>query len=87
MQAQANMPQLNFPFFILLNLFLASVYLVTSVILDRTSDDTERLDNRSKYYWYYHGIGTFLTFALLAMDAIFLWFAFWDAYRRIYLMK
>ena len=81
------MPQLNLLLFVLLNLFFATLYLVTTVILDKTSDDPERLENRSKYYWYYHGIGTFLTFALLAMDAIFLWFAFWDAYRRIYLMK
>ena len=68
-------------------MLFASSYLITLVILDRVADDSERTDNRSKYFWYYHGIGTFLTFALLAMDAIFLWFAFWDAYRRIYLMK
>ena len=45
-------------------MLFASSYLITLVILDRVADDSERTDNRSKYFWYYHDIGTFLTFAL-----------------------
>ena len=74
-------------FFGFINLLFGSLYLITSAILDKASDDSERTDNRSKYFWYYNGVAVFLTVALLFMDTIFLWFAFWDAYRRIYLMK
>ena len=78
---------MNLPMFFVLNMIIAFSYLITMIVLDKNSDNPERMENRSKYFWYYHGIAAFNTGALLMMDFVFLWFAFWDAYRRIYLMK
>ena len=78
---------MSLPKFFVFNMMIASSYLITVTVLDKYSDDPERTENRSKYFWYYLGIATFNISALLMMDFVFLWFAFWDAYRRIYLMK
>ena len=78
---------MNMPMFFMLNMIIASSHLITMIVLDENSEDPERTENRSKYFWYYHGIAAFNCTALLFMDFLFLWFAFWDAYRRIYLMK
>ena len=87
MQAQSNMPQLNMPLFTLLNMLITCTYLISIIVIDRVGDDLERTENRSVLFWYYHGITTLNTTALVVMDFGFLWFAFWDAFRRIYLMK
>ena len=87
MQAQSNMPQLSMPLFMMLNMLITCTYLISVIVIDRVSDDSERTDKRSKFFWYYLGITTLNTTALVFMDFGFLWFAFWDAYRRIYLMK
>ena len=81
------MPQINLMLFMLLNMLISSSHLIALVVVDKVSDDSERTDNRSKFFWYYHGISAFNNSILLMFDGLFLWFAFWDAYRRIYLMK
>ena len=57
-------------------------YLNTAMLL---FPDTYTLGEALKVLRY--GMPLILQAALLMMDFIFLWFAFWDAYRRIYLMK
>ena len=37
--------------------------------------------------WVYYGLVTFSNFMYLGMDAAFMFWAFWDAQRRIYLMR
>ena len=70
-----------------LNMMVTFTYIGSLAILDQTSDDPERTANRSKFFWYYHGIAAVTTLMMVFQDFAFLWFAFWDAYRRIYLMK
>ena len=41
----------------------------------------------TKLQWVYYGLVTFSNFMYLGMDAAFMFWAFWDAQRRIYLMR
>ena len=61
-----------------------------TVVRDYTweeSDDEERETKRSTLFWVYNGACFLLSYMLSNLNMSFLWYAFWDANRRIYLMR
>jgi len=42
---------------------------------------------KNAYYWWYNGLCIFATFVNGALNGMFLWFAYWDAKRRIWIMR
>ena len=42
---------------------------------------------KPELYWWFNGVCLMLTIAMGIPNCLFLWFAFWDANRRIWLMK
>ena len=68
----------------------AASYLLTIVMLDYKSEDwfgIERDIEKPKRFWLFNILNIFVTITLGIVNLTFLWFAFWDANRRIYLMR
>lgn len=69
---------------------VSASYLIGTIVLDyKGADWTGELRETEKppRYWAFNILCFFLIFITTAMNALFLWFAFWDANRRIYLMR
>ena len=90
MKAQTNILHLNIPLFILINMLLAAVYPMTVAALDSKWvdwSDEDRDTSRSSRFWLFNGLCFVTSLIMLLLNGILLWFALWDANRRIYLMR
>ena len=92
MKAQTNILQLNMPIFLSTALLLSSSHLIATLVFDSKKEDwdwidSERDTDRTIKWWVFNLTIVMNTFIFTVLQALFLWFAFWDANRRIYLMK
>ena len=65
-------------------------YLMTIIMLDSKSEDwfgIERDVSKPKRFWLFNILNMIVTIMLGVVNLTFLWFAYWDANRRIYLMR
>ena len=78
------------PLYCLLILIISGSYLFTMLILDNYGEEligVERAAERPPLFWWYHILCFLNTFFNGTLNMLFIWFAFWDANRRIWLMR
>lgn len=66
-------------------MMVSASYLIAAQVLD--SVDESRATEKPKMYWLFNIWCLLATSMPAVANALFLWFAFWDANRRIYLMR
>ena len=81
---------MNAPIEVVVVTLVTGSYLIAVLVRDYTWEewgDQERNTNRSTTFWVYHGTCFLLSYICTFMNVIFLWYAVWEANRRIYLMR
>ena len=81
---------MNLPLLTLGIMIISGSYLMTIIVLDSKSEDwfgIERNMEKPKRFWLFNILNLMVTIMLGAVNSTFLWFAYWDANRRIYLMR
>ena len=86
------MLQLNWPIFLFLCMIVSGGYLITAIVLDHKGEDwgmkmMDRDTDRSTLWWTYNILSFMLIFFLTQMNFKFLFYAFWDGNRKLYLIK
>ena len=74
----------------LINLLVFSSYLIATVVLDAKWEDwteEERDTEKPEYFWLFNSMCLFNSYLIGTINSSFLWFAFWDSRRRIWLMR
>ena len=90
MKAQTNILQLSRLLYSIFLILITGSYLISTIIFDifYTEWNGElRETEKPPFYWWFN-MSCFLgTFHMVTANSIFLWFSFWDANRRIWLMR
>merc|ERR1712151_403587 len=90
MKGQTNILQLNQYLFVAIIMVVSSSYMVTALILDWKWEDwnlPERDTDRSLIWWIYNILCIISTTFLAQVNLSFLWAGYWDANRRITIMR
>ena len=78
------------PLYLILGLSVISSYLWSTVMFDAYWEEwkgEERDTDKPPMFWWFNGICLFATLQLGMVNGLFLWFSYWDAKRRIWLMR
>ena len=78
------------PLYMLGSMLVFSSHFAAKLILDEKYEDwtgIEREKERPPLFWWFNCMCLFATLLNGIPNGMFLWFAFWDANRRIWLMR
>ena len=76
--------------YVLIVMTVVGSYLISTVVFDAFWQDwtgEERNTEKPPFYWWFNGFCTFASFQIGTFNILFLWFSYWDANRRIWLMR
>lgn len=81
---------MNWYLFHFITMMISASYMIAILVFDYKWEDwsdTERDTERTTMWWVFNVLCFMTTYIMTFMNGSFLWYAFWDANRRIFLMK
>ena len=94
LKAQTNIPQFSILFYNLTVLLICCSHLIATLVLDYKANDwseleglSERKTDKNLEFWVFHVSCIICTFIYFIANTLFLWYAFWEANRRVMMMR